>query len=552
MRGWLRAAVQYMLILAAWLAAAPCPLHADETRAAETAIRALERYALTHAGDANRGRDLFRQEKTTRCLVCHKVGDEGGTVGPNLSAIGGKFDRPHLIESILEPSRQIVEGYRAALVSLADGRTITGVVAERSNDGIVLLDAEARRHVIAAGEIDRRRESDVSLMPDGLWRDLSPQDLADLVAYLETLRTGHRADFGGGVRGPIVLAKGYEVRVVATGFDGATAIEALGDGRVLVCEQTGAVRMVEGDKLLDEPLLRLTVDSSWERGVIGVTVDPTFDREPFVYVCYVASSPYPHHRISRFRVAGNAADPASEVVLLSGDDQRTMGGNVPNGHQGGALHFGRDGCLYIAIGEQTAGQPAQRLDTLLGKILRIRRDGSIPDDNPFVSQTTGKYRAIWAYGCRNPFTFAVRKPDGLMLINDVGGKFEEINVGKAGANYGWPAVEHGPVHRVAGDDATKFAGPIHWYPQASISGGDFSPTTGEYYFADFVHGWIKTLDPAAPGEAKPFASGLRRPVDLRFAKDGSLYVLLRNAWVIDGKFVKGTGALVKIRMMSDE
>jgi len=193
--------------------------------------------------------------------------------------------------------------------------------------------------------------------------------------------------------------------------------------------------------------------------------------------------------------------------------------------------------------------PAQQLDTFQGKMLRINPDGSIPSDNPFLEQTTGKYQAIWAIGCRNPFTFAVQESTGIMFINDVGGKHEEINRGVAGANYGWPVVDHGPTQR------DGFVGPIHIYPEASIAGGDFADANlawpaqyrGRYFFADFVHGWIKTLDPASPATADDFASGIRRLVDLRFSADGSLYVLVRNAWVVDNKFQEGTGALLRIQ-----
>jgi glucose/arabinose dehydrogenase len=222
---------------------------------------------------------------------------------------------------------------------------------------------------------------------------------------------------------------------------------------------------------------------------------------------------------------------------------------VPAGHQGGALHFGKDGKLYIAIGDQTAGKPAQELNSLLGRLLRINPDGSIPGDNPFFSKAAGKYRATWALGLRNPFTFAVQPETGRLFINDVGGKAEEINEGVAGANYGWPAVDHGPTAD------RRFRGPIHHYPTACITGGAFAPAglgwpeeyRGQYFFGDFNHGWLKTIDPAKPAVARPFATGLRRPVDLRFAGDGSLYVLVRDAWVIDKLFKGRTGALLRIR-----
>ncbi len=211
--------------------------------------------------------------------------------------------------------------------------------------------------------------------------------------------------------------------------------------------------------------------------------------------------------------------------------------------------------MYITLGEQTAEAPAQRLDSLLGKILRIEADGTIPADNPFAGETTGKYQAIWARGCRNPFTFAVDPQTGLMLINDVGGTFEEINVGRAGANYGWPVADHGPTAD------TRFQGPIFWYPQASIGGAAFCPTEerphafpsryrGRYFFMDFVQGWIRSLDPHSPMRPIPFevfATVLSRPVDLTFGADGSLYVLLRDAWVKDARFKPGTGSLARIR-----
>jgi glucose/arabinose dehydrogenase len=253
--------------------------------------------------------------------------------------------------------------------------------------------------------------------------------------------------------------------------------------------------------------------------------------------------------VSRFTADGDVARSGSEKILFEGDDQRKLGGTVPAGHQGGAIHFDRTGKLCIAIGDQTAGKPAQDLNSLLGKLLRINADGSMPTDNPFLSRTTGKYRAIWALGLRNPFTFAVQRETGRIFINDVGGDAEEINEGIAGANYGWPTVEHGPT------TDPRFRGPIHHYPTACITGGAFAAKDlrwpkeyrGQYFFCDFNHGWIKTIDPVRPAIARPFAAGLRRPVDLRFAPDGSLQVLLRDAWVIDRSFKGGTGVLLRIR-----
>lgn len=348
------------------------------------------------------------------------------------------------------------------------------------------------------------------------------------------------------------LPDGFALQMIASGITGATGTAIAPDGRVFICEQTGALRVVANDALQPDPFLTVEVDSQWERGLLGVALDPAFPRTPFVYVCYVSPKPYPHHRISRFTAKGDRALAGSEVVLFEGDDQTKLGGAIPAGHQGGGIQFGGDGKLYVAIGEQTAGAPSQRLDTLQGKLLRINPDGSVPDDNPFLRTTKGKYRAIWAYGLRNPFGIAVQPGTGRLYINDVGdSRWEEVNEGIAGANYGWPLSE-GPT------TSPGQRAPILAYgeaPKKSISAGVFynplrsqfpESFVGKYFFADYMLNWIRTLDPEHPDSVASFASGLSGPVALQVGPDGSLYCLERNAWVKDGEFRPGTGALQRI------
>ena len=167
--------------------------------ASEAATRSAdhEHYALTHAGNSSSGRELFFDEKQTKCIVCHQVNGRGGEVGPDLSHIGGKFDRPHLIESLLEPSRQIVEGYRSSTIVLIDGRVETGIVRRQSQKHLTLMDAAGRTREIAMGDIQQRRESSVSLMPDGLLESLSVSEFTDLVAYLETLPAARSGEVRG-------------------------------------------------------------------------------------------------------------------------------------------------------------------------------------------------------------------------------------------------------------------------------------------------------------------------------------------------------------------
>jgi putative heme-binding domain-containing protein len=498
----------------------------------------LARYALGHDGDSKRGALVFADPNGSACARCHRVKGQGGEVGPDLSDVGAKYRRADLIEAVLEPSRQVVEGYRATTLALVDGRVLTGLVRGESTEGLTLVDAEGKSRRVPSTEIEERLTASGSIMPDGLADRLEPGAFADLIAYLESLRPP---------AGPagLRLPPGFSSSTIATGLSGATALAIAPDGRAFICEQTGQLVVVQAGGGNPEPFAKLEVDDQWERGLLGVALDPDFASNGFVYICYVAPRPYPHHRISRLK-AGDV-----EVVLFEGDDQRKLGGDVPAGHQGGAIHFGIDGKLYVALGDQTAGRPSQDLGTLQGKMLRLERDGSIPLDNPFADTRQGKTRAIWALGLRNPFTFAVQPETGRIFINDVGGVAEEVNEGFAGTNYGWPTVEHGPTGDV------RFRGPIHHYPTASISGGDFCPKAsshpfppewrGRYFFMDFVKGWIKTLDPDHPDDVRDFASGLARPVDLKFAPDGSLIVLVRDAWVRDGNFKPGTGSLVKIR-----
>ena len=143
----------------------------------------------------------------------------------------------------------------------------------------------------------------------------------------------------------------------------------------------------------------------------------------------IASAGSPPTATSRFPAA------RSDILDLNNLSSATN-------HNGGAIHFGPDGKLYIAVGENANGANSQSLNTLLGKMLRINPDGSIPTDNPYYYQTTGINRAIWAIGLRNPFTFAFQPGTGMMYIDDVGeNTWEEIDQGVAGSNYGWPATE---------------------------------------------------------------------------------------------------------------
>lgn len=190
------------------------------------------------------------------------------------------------------------------------------------------------------------------------------------------------------------------------------------------------------------------------------------------------------------------------------------------------------------MGDNTFPDLAQDLNTLHGKMLRLNKDGSIPADNPFFG--TGYNQAIWAYGLRNPFTFAVHPVTGRIFINDVGqGSWEEINNGIPGANYGWPLTE-GP--NPPGNPNLVY--PIYYYSHAEgcaiVGGTFFSPQNtnfpanyqGVYFFADLCSNWIRMLNPSHGNNVTGFATGVNNPVDLDVGPDGNLYYLARGAGAV--------------------
>jgi hypothetical protein len=276
------------------------------------------------------------------------------------------------------------------------------------------------------------------------------------------------------------------------------------------------------------------VNASGERGLLGVTFDPDFATNQFVYVYYTTSTAPIHNRISRFTANGDVAAANSEVVIMDLDNLSSA-----TNHNGGAIHFGPDGKLYAAVGENANQANAQVLSNRLGKMLRINSDGTIPTDNPFFNSATGANRSIWALGLRNPFTFGFQPGTGRMFINDVGqGTWEEINDGIAGSNYGWPNCEgacspanpsfrdplfqygHGtsPTTGCAIVGAAFYNPPVNQFPGSYL---------GKFFFADACSGWIRVFDPAT-GAASAFATGISSPVDLQVGADGALYYLTRG------------------------
>ena len=334
---------------------------------------------------------------------------------------------------------------------------------------------------------------------------------------------------------------------VASGFSVPTSMAIAPDGRVFVAQQSGALRVIKNGILLTDPFVTVGVTSSNERGLLGVAFDPNYATNRWVYIYYTTSSSPVRNRLVRYTASlGNpdVAEAGSEFVLIDSIPSET------GWHNGGAIHFGPDGKLYVAVGEGHHEDNAQLLTTLSGKLLRINSDGTIPTDNPFYGTATGNNRAIWSLGLRNPFTFDIENATGRIFINNVGeNAYEEINQAwagpnngsNAGFNFGWPMCE-GPFGTGMGScDDTALVYPFHYYPQTAddcaITGGSFyDPQTlnfpaeyvGDYFFADYCDGWIKNIDLTTKDVGTFIATNRSRdPVDVKVAEDGSLYYLAR-------------------------
>ncbi len=322
---------------------------------------------------------------------------------------------------------------------------------------------------------------------------------------------------------------------VATGISNPTVLAFAPDGRIFVAQQNGALLVIKSGVKLSTPAIQLTVNSSGERGLIGIALHPGFSTNGFVYLYYTLSNGS-RNRVSRFTMSGDVINPSSEVVILDLDPLSTA-----TNHNGGAMHF-KDDKLYIAIGENANRAHAQNLDTYHGKILRINADGSAPADNPFNTAGVSEQRKrVWAYGLRNPYTFDIQPQTGRIFVNDVGEQtWEEINDATTGGrNFGWPTTEGATTN-------PSFTTPVFSYQHGSgdgrgcaITGGVFfNPAStnypasfiGKYFYQDLCNAWINYIDVSSGAVRSAFATGLPgQSLAIDVGTDGNLYYLSRTA-----------------------
>lgn len=343
--------------------------------------------------------------------------------------------------------------------------------------------------------------------------------------------------------------------VLVTSLVNPTALAFTPDGRLLIAQQSGVVRVYKNGALLATPALTIPatgICNNFENGLLGMEVDPDFQVNGRIYLYYTAKRPDAVcvNRVARYVMSGDTINPGSQVTLVDNIP-------APNGnHNGGDLKFGRDRYLYISIGDggcdyagdsgcQTNNDAARDEHVLIGKILRITGDGAIPDSNPFQGTGTARCNVAgrtdpgkrcqetFAWGFRNPFRIA-HDPNikGLRLfINDVGQNLrEEIDLAQAGGDYGWNCMEGTRTNstiRKCSPFPTNLKPPIYEYEHdalvpgtsvsgcGSVTGGAFVPNhlwpgfDGTYVFGDYVCGAIfKLAQSGGVWSASDFVTGL--------------------------------------------
>jgi glucose/arabinose dehydrogenase len=292
---------------------------------------------------------------------------------------------------------------------------------------------------------------------------------------------------GGGKERVIDTKHGkIKVETLASGLDKPWGLAFLPDGRMLVTEKRGRLRIVTKDGVISDPIEGVPkVIANGQGGLLDVALDPAFAENGLVYLSYSE----PGEDVAGTAVArGKLGDGRLEnVEVIFRQKPKVSGGN----HFGSRLAFSPDGKLFVTLGDRFKFDPAQDLTNDIGKIVRINPDGSIPEDNPFVGQE-GKLPEIWSYGHRNAQGAAIHPVTGKLWETEFG-PFggDELNIPEAGKNYGWPVVSWGKHY-----DGTDIPDPpehaeftdaiYHWNPVISPSGMTF-------YTADVIPGWKGNL-----------------------------------------------------------
>ena len=357
------------------------------------------------------------------------------------------------------------------------------------------------------------------------------------------------------------LAQGVRSETVASGLQHPWAVAFLPDGRFLVTERSGQLRVIEPDGRIGKPVEGLPgVAVGGQGGLLDLILDADFASNRTLYFCFSEPSPNNNGNSTALARATLSADQArlDNVKVIFSQKPKFVS----------SLHFGcrmvesrlpglngkPDGKLFLALGERYSRAPdAQTLNNHHGKIIRINKDGSVPPDNPFVARA-GALPEIWSYGHRNP-QGATLAPDGSFWMHEHGPQGgDEINLPKAGANYGWPVITYGENYGGGkiGEGLTAKAGmeqPLHhWTPSIAPSGMAFLTSDrygkawqGNLFVGSLKFAYLKRIELSAPNngkvlrESKLISEEGARIRDVRQGPDGLLYVLTDSS---NGKLMR--------------
>jgi aldose sugar dehydrogenase len=358
-----------------------------------------------------------------------------------------------------------------------------------------------------------------------------------------TLAAGLLATAAGAQERTVTSQAGrIKVETLTNKLDHPWGLAFLPDGRMLVTERPGRLRIVTRDGKISPPLGGVPkVYANGQGGLLDVALDPNFASNRLVYLSFAEPGPGgASTAVARGRLGDNAI---TDLKVIFSQMPKVSGGN----HFGGRLVFARDGTLFITTGERAKFDPAQDLSGHLGKIIRINPDGSVPRDNPFVGRA-GVRPEIWSYGHRNPQGAALNPRTGALWETEhgpLGG--DEVNIPQAGKNYGWPLVSWGnhysglpiakPNTRPELTDAI-----YHWTPVIAASGlafynGDLLPSwRGNLIAGGLVSRGIVRLTLDGDKIVGEERIGLGARVrDVRQGPDGAVYVLTDQG---DGKILR--------------
>jgi glucose/arabinose dehydrogenase len=357
-----------------------------------------------------------------------------------------------------------------------------------------------------------------------------------------------------------VQAQGVRPETVATGLQNPWGLAFLPGGRFLVTERPGKLRVIAADGKLAAPVAGVPeVAAGGQGGLLDVVTDSDFARNRTVYFCF-----------SEPAATGGGNSTALARATLSVDETRLENLKIIFSQKpkvASTAHFGcrivesraagsgaADGKLFLTLGERfSRKEDAQKLDNHHGKIVRINKDGSVPPDNPFAGKA-GALPEIWSYGHRNA-QGATLAPDGAFWMHEHGPQGgDEINLPKAGANYGWPVITYGENYGGGkiGEGLTEKAGmqqPLHyWVPSIAPSGMAFLTSErygkawqGNLFVGSLKFGYLDRIELSAPfagkvmRESKLLGDIGERIRDVRQGPDGLLYVLTDNS---NGKLIR--------------